>query len=205
MTGTRVGAGRMPGDPDAALMLAVQRGDAAAFRALFERHARAMVAFCRHLVRDAARAEELAQDVFLKVYRSAGRYRPEARFKTFLYRIASNHCLNELRRGEYGARPRPGDPAGDAAELPSGGATPHEEAEGRALELAVGALLARLPDAQRAAFVLCRFDGLSYGEIADVLGTTVPAVKSLVHRATVSAAAALAPFAPDARAKEVVP
>src|SRR6266542_5329885 len=91
-------------DPDAALMLAFQRGDGAAFRALFERHARAMVAFCNHFVRNPARAEELAQDVFVKLHEAADRYRPTARFKTFLYRIASNHCLNELRRGEYGAR-----------------------------------------------------------------------------------------------------
>ena len=88
----------MAPDPDAALMLAFQQGDESAFRALYERHARAMVAFCHHFVRDAARAEELAQDVFVKVYGSADRYRPTARFKTFLYRVASNHCMNELRR-----------------------------------------------------------------------------------------------------------
>ena len=63
-----------------------------------------MVTFCHHFVRDGARAEELAQDVFLKLHGSASRYQPSARFKTFLYRMASNHCLNELRRGEYAAR-----------------------------------------------------------------------------------------------------
>lgn len=198
----------MPGDADAALMLAFQRGDAAAFRALFERHARAMVAFCRHFVRDAARAEELAQDVFVKLHEGARRYRPDARFKTFLYRIASNHCLNELRRGEYASRAR-ASPAsevrtGAGEDLPSRDATPLEEAEGRALEAAVRELLDRLPDTQRAAFVLCRFEGLSYQEIAETLGTSVPAVKSLVHRATVTAATQLAPFAPPA-AKETVP
>lgn len=193
----------MAGDADAVLMLAVQRGDAEAFRALFERHARAMIAFCRHFVHDADRAEELAQDVFLKLYRAAGRYRPDARFKTFLYRIAANHCLNELRRGD--ARRRGPDDPEAVASLPSGGATPQQEVEARALESAVGTLLARLPETQRAAFVLCRFEGLSYQEIADVLGTTVPSVKSLVHRATVTAAAALAPFVPESRVKEAVP
>jgi RNA polymerase sigma-70 factor (ECF subfamily) len=194
-------------DPDATLMLAFQRGDEAAFRALFERHARAMVNFCHHFVRDAARAEELAQDVFVKLYQAAPRYRPTARFKTFLYRIASNHCLNEVRRGEYaagaagaGRREEPPDP--DA--LPSGDAGPEAAAVGAALERAVGVLLGDLPEKQRAALVLCRLEGLSYEEIATVLGTSVPAVKSLVHRATVSAAAALAPFAPAA-AKEVLP
>ncbi len=94
----------MAPDADAALMLAFQQGDEGAFRRLFERHARSMVSFCHHFVRDSARAEELAQDVFVKLYRAADRYEPSARFKTFLYRIASNHCLNELRRGEYAAR-----------------------------------------------------------------------------------------------------
>ncbi len=188
----------MAPDPDAALMLAFQRGDEGAFRALFERNARAMVSFCHHFVRDAARAEELAQDVFVKLYRARDRYRQSARFKTFLYRVASNHCLNELRRGEYAARDAgtPEDRSGpaDLDALPSGCATPEDETRGRALEDAVRALLARLPEKQRAAFVLCRFEGLSYEDIAQVLDTTVAAVKSLVHRATVSAAESLAPF-----------
>jgi RNA polymerase sigma-70 factor (ECF subfamily) len=196
----------MASDPDAALMLAFQRGDEGAFRALFERNARAMVSFCHHFVRDAARAEELAQDVFVRLYRARDRYRPSARFKTFLYRVASNHCLNELRRGEYAARDVAGaaeDGPADLDALPSGCATPEDETRGRALEDAVRTLLARLPEKQRAAFVLCRFEGLSYEDIAQVLETTVPAVKSLVHRATVSAAEALAPFQ-AALAKEVV-
>src|SRR5919206_5353281 len=191
----------MARDPDAALMLAFQGGDESAFRALFERHGRAMVAFCHHFVRDGARAEELAQDVFLKLHRSAPRYRPTARFKTFLYRIASNHCINELRRGEYAARlevERAG--ADEAAEpvdpdaLAGGAATPEEIALGAALSREVQALLARLPEKQRAAFILGRLEGLSYEEIADVLDTSVSAVKSLIHRATVAAAAAPAPF-----------
>ena len=95
----------MAPDPDAALMVAFQGGDEAACRALFEKHGRATMAFCQRFVKDAARAEELAQDVFLKLHQSADRYQPSARFTTFLYRIATNHCLNEVRRGEYQARP----------------------------------------------------------------------------------------------------
>jgi RNA polymerase sigma-70 factor (ECF subfamily) len=185
-------------DPDAALMVAFQRGDPSAFRTLFERHARSMVAFCHHFVRDAARAEELAQDVFLKLHHAAPSYRPSARFKTFLYRIASNHCLNELRRGEYGARAA--EPHGEAVDLdalPGSAATPEEEAVGDALGRAVAELLQRLPERQRVAFAMCRFQGLSYEEIAEVLEVSVPAVKSLIHRATEAAAEALAPFAPD--------
>jgi RNA polymerase sigma-70 factor (ECF subfamily) len=187
----------MAPDPDAALMLAFQGGDEAAFRALFERHGRATMAFCQRFVKDAARAEELAQDVFLKLHATADRYQPSARFKTFLFRIATNHCLNEVRRGEYRTRPEVDPLSEDGAPLdpdalPGNSANPEEMARGQALSRDVEAMLARLPESQRAAFVLARFEGLSYEEIAQVLGTTVPSVKSLVHRATVSAAKALA-------------
>lgn len=195
----------MPPDPDAELFLAFKRGDASAFRRLYERHARAMIAFCHHFVRNAARAEELAQDVFVKVYRSADRYQPSARFKTFLYRIASNHCLNELRRGEYGARPSTGpeDEPTDPDSLAGTDAGPDKTVEARKLEAAVQVLLDRLPDNQRTAFVLARFEGLPYDDIALVLDTSVSAVKSLVHRATVTAAQALSPFTGD-KSEEVL-
>lgn len=185
-------------DPDAALMVAFQRGNESAFRTLFERHARSMVAFCHSFVRDSARAEELAQEVFLKLHQSAPRYQPSARFKTFLYRIASNHCLNELRRGEYGARTAAAHDreVPDLDALPGGAPTPEDEALGDALQRAVGELLERLPERQRAAFAMCRFQGLSYEEIAEVLEVSIPAVKSLIHRATEAAAEALAPFGP---------
>jgi RNA polymerase sigma-70 factor (ECF subfamily) len=193
-------------DPDAALMLAFQQGDEGAFRTLFERYAHAMHAFCHNFIRDTARAEELAQDVFVNLYRFRDRYKPSARFKTFLYRVATNHCLNELRRGEHARRrtelaDRPGGAPDDLDALPSPAAGPEEMARGRALEAEVQVLLARLPEKQRAALVLCRFEGLSYEEIAQVLETTVPAVKSLVHRATVAAASALAAFHPSATEK----
>ncbi len=188
-------------DPDAALMVAFQGGDEAAFRALFEKYGRSMVGYCNHFVRDPARAEELAQDVFLNLHRHAARYQPTARFKTFLYRIASNHCLNELRRSEYGLRreqERSGDDpemATDPDSIAGAGASPEQAAFASALGRAVDRLLDRLPDKQRAAFVMARFEGFSYDEIAEALGTSLPAVKSLVHRATITAASVLAPFA----------
>jgi RNA polymerase sigma-70 factor, ECF subfamily len=187
----------MASDPDAALMLAFQGGNESAFRALFERYGRSMVGYCNHFVRDPARAEELAQDVFLNLHRHAARYQPTARFKTFLYRIASNHCLNELRRGEYARRrdADPGEPATDPDTLASEGASPEQAVLASALGEAVRGLVARLPEKQRAAFVMARFEGLSYQDIAEVLDTSLPAVKSLIHRATVTATEALASFA----------
>ena len=98
-----------------------------------------------------------------------------------------------------GTAGEPTDPDSLAGPAP----TPEESALGAAVERAVQVLLVSLPEKQRAAFVLGRFEGLSYEEIADVLGTTVPAVKSLVHRATVACAAAPAPYALDG--KEALP
>ncbi|HEU4383955.1 MAG TPA: sigma-70 family RNA polymerase sigma factor [Anaeromyxobacteraceae bacterium] len=197
----------MAPDPDAVLLLAFQRGDQAAFRALFEKYARPMVAFCHRFVRDAARAEELAQDVFLKVHHSAAGWRPEASVRAWIYRIASNHCLNELRRGEHSARQArgPGGEPLDPDALPGPAATPEESAAGAALTRAVQALLESLPEKQRLAFVLCRFEGLSYQEIARSLDTSVSAVKSLIHRATVRAAEALSPLAGPLAGKEALP
>ncbi len=199
----------MASDPDAALMLAFQGGDESAFRRLFQKYGRAMVGYCNHFVRDPARAEELAQDVFLNLHRSVARYQPSARFKTYLYRIASNHCLNELRRGEYAARREldrletPDEPM-DPDTVASRAATPEDAALASALGKAVEAFLADLPDKQRAAFAMARFEGFTYEEIAEVLETSVPAVKSLIHRATVTAAATLAPYAGEG-AKEGLP
>ena len=88
-------------DPDVQLMLRVRAGDAEAFRELFEKHSRAIVNFAYHFVGNRQRAEEIAQDVFLQIYRAAGRYEPHAKFTTWLYRIATNACLNEVRRPEH--------------------------------------------------------------------------------------------------------
>jgi RNA polymerase sigma-70 factor (ECF subfamily) len=177
-------------DPDVALMLEAQRGARQAFEALFDRYSKAMVNFAYRYVGDRGRAEELAQDVFLKLHRSLPSYTPTSRFRTYLYRIATNHFLNELRRGEYRSRPtalgsaeeRQAELADEAAVLPD------EMAEARQTEAAIVRALATLSDRERLALSLCRLQGLSYREIAEVLETTESAVKSLIHRATVSLA-----------------
>jgi RNA polymerase sigma-70 factor (ECF subfamily) len=179
-------------DVDAALVLQAQRGDAQAFAELFRRHSRSMVNFAYRYVGDRGRAEELAQDVFLKLHRSLGTYVPTSRFKTFLYRVAANHCLNELRRGEYRARPLrgvdPQDPV-DAVDLET--PQPDEMAAARELEAGVAEAIAALPERERLALVLCRFQGLPYRDIALAMETTESAVKSLIHRATAALADAL--------------
>jgi len=172
-------------DDDARLMQAVADGDKAAFATLFDRHHQAVVRFAYRFVGTTARAEELAQDIFVKLYKSAKGYRPTAKFKTYLFRVATNHCLNELRRGDYRVETSGTDSTENAVESRDGGAErPDQSLEGRELERAVGAAMAKMSDRERLAFSMCRFEGLAYKEIADALQASEAAVKSLIHRAT---------------------
>ncbi len=180
----------LPDTDDARLMIAVGRGDKRAFSALFDRHQASVVRFCGRFVGSAARAEELAQDVFVKLYKSASRYSPTATFKTFLYRVATNHCLNELRRFDE----RRAQEAKEMTQEQHDAALEHEgtsegpdlSLEGRELEAAVNAAMEQLSARERAAFAMCRFEGMAYRDIAAAMESTESAVKSLIHRATVT-------------------
>ncbi len=177
-------------DADAELMLRVAGGDRRAFASLFDRHQRGVAQFAFRFVGDRARAEELTQDIFVKLYRNASRYRPSAKFKTYLFRVAANHCLNEVRRGEYRVKhvsegPEEGEPLETAAPDAEG---PDQALAGRELESTVGAALAGLSERERTAFTLCRFEGMAYRDIALVLQASEAAVKSLIHRATLAVA-----------------
>ena len=180
----------MEADVDAELMLQVAQGDKAAFAALFDRHQASVARFAFRFVGEQAKAEELAQDIFVKLYRNAKAYRPSAKFKTFLFRVAANHCLNEVRRGEYRVKHTTGEDAQREADaLPQpGAATPDQELAGRELEETVGDALAQLSDRERAAFTMCRFEGMAYRDIASALSASEAAVKSLIHRATLAVA-----------------
>lgn len=181
----------METDVDAELMLQVAAGDEAAFAALFDRYQASVARFAFRFVGDRARAEELAQDIFVKLFRNAKSYRPSAKFKTYLFRVAANHCLNEVRRGEYRVVQQVEEPKEDEAPLEAslpGGVDPHEELAGRELERAVNLALAQMSDRERAAFSMCRFEGMAYREIAEALDASEAAVKSLIHRATLAVA-----------------
>lgn len=175
-------------DEDAKWMRQVAQGDRAAFTRLFDRHQQRVVRFCHRFVGDAHRAEELAQDVFVKLYRSAGRYQQTARFQTFLFRVATNTCLNELRRPGRAAEKTEAamddDEAPGALDLASTGETPDQVLEARDVEKALQRALAGMSDRERAAFSMCRFEGMAYRDIADALEATEAAVKSLIHRAS---------------------
>lgn len=168
-------------------MLRTAQGDKAAFATLFDRHQARVVRFCHRFVLNRAHAEELAQDIFVKVYRSAKRYQPSAQFKTYLFRVATNHCLNEVRRqGVVQVEAKVTDDEGPSV-LDSTPAddSPHADLEAKRLEACVHDALASLSPRERAAFAMCRFEGLPYRDIAQALEATESAVKSLIHRATV--------------------
>ena len=170
-------------DPDVALMLRAKAGDLRSFEELFHKHAKLLVNFVMRFVHNPALAEEIGQEVFLKVYRARTSYEPRSRFKTFLYRIATNHCLNELRRGEHRERFDSVDETVDTedgrlrVDLRDPGPGSQAVLEAQELQEALEAAIARLPESQRAALLLLRQQGLSYEEIGQAMELSVPAVK----------------------------
>jgi len=175
-------------DTDAALMLRVKQGDGAAFAELVDKYKQPVMNFAWRMLRDATEAEDMAQNVFLQVHKSAHRYKVSARFSTWLFTIARNLCLNEIRR-----RSRHPADSMDAAG-PEGDDQPARQYEDgrtflpgdtllhRELEQKIEQALAGLPEIQRTAIILCRKEEMSYEEIAVVVGCSVSATKSLIHR-----------------------
>jgi len=190
-------------DSDTSLMLRVQAGDREAFRALFEKHAPAVARFAAGFVGSAARADELAQDTFLRVYRTRETYEPRAKFSTWLYTIAHNLCLNEVRRHDYRTRTDPDagregdDPAWDPTDpVPREGESYSAQRE---LEERVAELIRELTEAQRTALVLSRVEELRYQQIGEILSCSEQAVKSLIFRATQRLKAGLKGYLEDDR------
>lgn len=178
-----------PGDSDAELMARVKRGDRAAFRVLVERHQRTVINVIYRSIGDAWEAEDLAQRVFVQVYRAAGRYEPTAKFTTWLFTIVHHLVLNEYRRRSRRTMESLEAMAQPEAEVPvvavadERASNPAEVAALRELQRRISEAVERLPAQQRTAVILCRYEGQSYEEIGRVLRCSVSAVKSLLHRA----------------------
>ena len=179
-------------DVDTRRMLRFTQGDPQAFEQLFNKYSRAIINFALKFVGDQAMAEDLAQEIFLKVYTGKTTYRAEAKFKTWLYRIASNACISELRKPRYRQAFQSLDtPAGAdyeegprAVEVPAPeGMGPLQQLEVKEMRRALKAAVTALPENQRLAFILTRYQNLSYQEVAVVLNSSESAVKSLIHRA----------------------
>lgn len=170
---------------DVALMRRVATGDERAFRELVERHQNAVIGTIAKMLRDPTEAEDLAQQTFLRVWKHAKRWKPDAKFTTYLYTIARNLVYNESRR-----RSRRKEVSGDEREEESGHqiagerrAEPDAEVAQWEAHSEIDSVIAALPESQRTAVVLYAYESLSYEEIGQVLGTSVASVKSLMFRA----------------------
>jgi RNA polymerase sigma-70 factor (ECF subfamily) len=174
---------------DEELMIRCRNGDMSAFELLVSRYQNAIINFIYRSIGDYHRAEDLSQETFLRVFKSASRYEPKAKFKNWLYKIAVNLCKNELRdRQRHGLSSLEDfmtDEEGkinytvlrDFEQMPD---VLYEKKEQRIL---VRQAIDSLPENQRLAIIMVTYQNLRYDEIADTLSCSVSAVKSLIHRA----------------------
>ncbi len=177
----------MPADADASdesLMLAYRDGDAGAFDRLYERHRGGIYRYLLRQCRNAALAEELFQDVWMNLIRARAGYTVQAKFATWLYRIAHNRLMDHFRRRDHGGISLDDESAGavDEPAAPSG-AQPENSIESRAQAAQLLALLGKLPDEQREAFVLQQESGLSVEQIAEATGVSRETAKSRLRYA----------------------
>jgi len=188
-------------DPDIRLMLRVRDDEPGAFEQLVETYQHRLVAIIHHLVSNTEEAEDLAQEVFLRVYRSRKKYRPRSKFSTWLFTIANNLALNSLRArqrkpavslnlsdsGPLGPRP-----AEQLVQDRNNG--PMQHVQQQELAAIIRQALEGLNERQRMAVVLNKFEDMGYAEIAEVMGLTAKAIKSLLSRARENLRQALAGY-----------
>ena len=168
------------------LMVRVSRGDDAAFERLVELFRKPVIQTAYRYLGDAALAEDLAQEVFLKIYRARKRYKPLARFETWLHRIVSNVVINAAqsrRRRRTVSLDACGDGCSEAAVTAGRAMDPLARLKKKELHLKVREAVLSLPPNQRMVLILNKYRGLSYQEIAQAQDTTVEAVKSMLFRA----------------------
>ena len=175
-------------DPDAALMLRVKQGDDEAFALLVDKYKQPVMNLIYRMLRDLTEAEDLAQNVFVQVYKSAARYQVSSKFSTWLFTIARNLCLNEIRRRSRHPAESMDETHAEQDDQPrhqfedkTVGSPPDRVLQGE-LEEKIEQALLELPENQRLAILLCRQDELSYEDIAKVLNCSLSATKSLIHR-----------------------
>ena len=189
-------------DPDVRLMLEVRDDHAAAFEELVLRYQDRLLTILKHLLGTAEQAEDIAQEVFLRVYRSRKSYEPSAKFATWFFTIANNVVLNAMRsrsrRHEHTISPHESGPLGarplDVLLQAGSGQMPTRQLDKAELRDIVRMALESLPERQRLAVLLCKFEGLSYADIAEALELTPQAVKSLLSRARINLREILQPY-----------
>jgi RNA polymerase sigma-70 factor (ECF subfamily) len=169
-------------------MARIAKGDDASFEILVTRHQTSVLNLIYRFIGDRTQAKDLAQELFLRVWQTANRYEPKAKFTTWIYRITTNLCLNELksaRRRKWFSFHRSDKDSVNSVEETSSDGSPSAEDLLLARERSrqISDALQSLPSNQRMALVLKRYDDLSYEEIAQIMGCSVSAVESLVVRA----------------------
>jgi RNA polymerase sigma-70 factor, ECF subfamily len=188
-------------DPDIRLMLRVRNDEAEAFEQLVENYQHRLVAVMHHLVGNAEEAEDLAQEVFLRVYRARKKYRPRSKFSTWLFTIANNLALNSLRARNrkpsvplivHDSGPMGPRPAEQMVHDPASG--PMQHAQREELAVLIRQALDGLNERQRMAVVLNKFEDMGYAEIAEVMALSTKAIKSLLSRARMNLRNALAGY-----------
>jgi RNA polymerase sigma-70 factor, ECF subfamily len=174
---------------DADIMLRVKTGDQSAFEYLVQKYRRPMVSFMYRMARNSAAAEDLAQEVFLRVYRSRENYEASAKFTTWLYRIATNLAVNHARDSRH-ERPEvqvsldePDDDTGTTLELPDASLNAEQQMVRRERLLAIRRKVEALPEQQRLAVIMHKYQQMDYKQIAEVLKKSESATKSLLFRA----------------------
>jgi len=177
------------GMSDADVMLRVKAGDDSAFEYLVQKYRRPMVSFMYRMARNPAAAEDLAQEIFLRVYRSRESYEPSAKFSTWLYRIATNLAVNYARDTRH-ERPEntvsidePDEETGLTLDVPDGSLTAEEAILRRERMVAIRQRVEALPERQRMAVIMHKYQQMDYRQIADVLKLSESATKSLLFRA----------------------
>lgn len=175
-------------DPDVVLMLKFKQGDKLAFDELLDKYHRPVINNIYRMIQDRHEADDLAQEVFIRVYNSSKNYQPTAKFSTWIYKITMNLCLNELRRRkkkvfslDENIPTQEGQVKIEIAEKDKD--LPPEELAKRELQDIVRRAIESLPENQRMAVILRRYEDLSYEDIAKTMNCSVSAVKSLLNRA----------------------
>jgi RNA polymerase sigma-70 factor (ECF subfamily) len=166
----------MERESDETLMLRIAKGEERAFRELAARYAVRATGLARRITGNAADAEEIVQEALLRVWVNAPRWRPQAAFRTWFYRIVFNLCLNRKRRAPFYPLEAAGDPPDPALDASA-------RMEKDEIRRRVAAAIAELPERQRAAIILTYENELGNAEAADVLGSTVSAFEALLIRA----------------------
>jgi RNA polymerase sigma-70 factor (ECF subfamily) len=170
---------------EAKILSQVAEGNLSAFREIVERYQNSLLNYAYRYTGDRTASEDIAQEVFLRVFKTAKDFRPLSSFKTWLFTIATNLCLNELRDNRISRNTIDIFELNEAGfvVLASSRSLPDKEAEGRELSAVLMKAIRSLPEKQRVALLLHKYSGFSYLEISRMMSCSVSAVESLIHRA----------------------